>query len=210
MTDPRRVIADGYDRIHERYTAWSAVHGEQRRDHIDRVFDNELVMAGARALDLGCGSGGTVTAYMVQRGLDVTGVDISPESIGAARILLPGASFQVADMTELQLPLSTFRLVTAFYSIIHVPRADHLQLFGRIRGWLEPGGVFIASLGANAAEGFDDDWLGTRMYWSHWDAGTTASLLAEAGLEITSATVETEIEDGAEVSFLWVHARKES
>jgi SAM-dependent methyltransferase len=208
MSDPIRVVAEGYDRMHDRYVAWSSVHGERRRHEVDWLFDSGLLEARDRVLDLGCGTGQTVTAYLIDRGVDVLGVDISAESIRAARALFPHATFMTAEMTELKWPAAGFKAVTAFYSVIHVPRDRHAQLFKDVFGWLMPGGVFVASLGVQAIDGFAEDWLGVRMYWSHWDAETTTALLEAAGFTILSATVETEFEDGRDVPFLWIRAGK--
>ncbi|WP_419249009.1 class I SAM-dependent methyltransferase [Streptomyces canus] len=53
-------------------------------------------------LDVGCGPG-TVTAYLAERGLDVSGVDLSPRMIENARRLHPECRFAVASATELDL-----------------------------------------------------------------------------------------------------------
>ncbi|WTJ96905.1 class I SAM-dependent methyltransferase [Streptomyces sp. NBC_01537] len=53
-------------------------------------------------LDVGCGPG-TVTAYLAERGLDVSGVDLSPDMIENARRLYPHCRFSVASATDLSL-----------------------------------------------------------------------------------------------------------
>jgi hypothetical protein len=86
----------------------------------------------------------------------------------------------------------------------------HARVLGRVRRWLRPGGVLVASLGAHdLAVGSDPDWLGGGpMHWSFFDPPTNLRLLREAGLEVEEATVVTQVEDQQEVSFLWVVARK--
>src|SRR5204862_5849397 len=99
--------------------------------------------------------------------------------------------------------------VVAFYSLIHVPRQEHLPLLRAIAGWLEPGGLLVATMGAEATDnGYEADWLGAPMIWSHYDAATNRRLVGEAGCELLTATIEREDEDGAAVRFLWVVARK--
>jgi SAM-dependent methyltransferase len=51
-------------------------------------------------LDVGCGPG-SVTAYLAERGLDVSGVDLSARMVEHARRLHPGQRFAVASATEL-------------------------------------------------------------------------------------------------------------
>ena len=92
---------------------------------------------------------------------DVTGVDFSSRQIELARTNVPGASFVQADMTEVGFSAGSYDAVTAFFSIIHVPRSEHPELFTKIANWLKPGGVFLASLGKRGdEEDWDDDWLG--------------------------------------------------
>jgi hypothetical protein len=54
---------------------------------------------------------------------------------------------------------------------------------------LRPGGQALLCLGAaDLAEDDDpDSWLGTRMYWSHYDAATNLRLLREAGFTVDDA-----------------------
>jgi SAM-dependent methyltransferase len=207
--DPRRLVASSYDAIHDRYVEWGGGHGDRRRNAIDSVFADGLVSPGGTALDLGCGTGQLATAYLVERGLCVTGVDISPSSVAAARRRVPEAQFMAADMTELEMPNSSFDLVTAFYSIIHVPRDLHIGLFRAISGWLRPLGVFVASLATRASENMAENWLGAPMYWSNWDAAANERLVHEAGLDVIAADIERSTEDGVAVSFQWLIGRKQ-
>lgn len=205
--DPKELVARSYDLMHRRYAEWGGGHGGRRRQAIDSVIDLGLVHPGQAALDLGCGTGELATAYLVERGLQVVGVDISAASVATAESRLPQARFMVADMASVQFPPRSFDLITAFYSIIHVPRAEHSGLFTQVAGWLRPGGVFVATLGGSMHETTAHDWLGVPMYWSHFDPATTTELVEQAGLDILTASLDTEIEDGQKVSFLALSAR---
>jgi SAM-dependent methyltransferase len=206
--DPRQLVASSYDAIHDRYVQWGGGHAERRREAIDSLFAGGLVSPGGTALDLGCGTGQLATAYLVKKGLRVTGVDISIRSVAVARRVVPAAEFIVADMANLDLPSASWDLVTAFYSIIHVPRQLHADLFEAISQWLRPGGVLVASLACRASENVAEDWLGAPMYWSTWDASTNERLINQAGLAVIRTEIETDTEDGIEVSFQWLVARK--
>ena len=98
--------------------------------------------------------------------------------------------------------------MTAFYSVIHVPRARQPRLFENVAQWLRPGGVVAATMAAgDGGEGYEDDWLGVRMYWSGWDAATNLRMIEEAGLEVLTTERRVTVEDGRAVEFLWVTAR---
>jgi SAM-dependent methyltransferase len=204
--DPKRIVADGYDRVAERYLAWSALRPSEARLRALDLAD-ELIPRGADVLELGCGAGIPMTARLAS-GRRLTGVDISPEQIRLARGNVPGATFLVADMTALDRPPASLDAVVAFYSLTHVPRDEGAALFGRIRGWLRPGGVFIASLGVeDDPGGVEADWLGVDMYFSHFSARVNRRLVAEAGFVVERAEVLVEPEDRFDARFLWVVAR---
>jgi SAM-dependent methyltransferase len=204
----RRIVEQGYDQVAERHRAWSAGIRQDERQRYTAVLLDRLP-AGARVLELGCGQGTPTTALLAER-FRVTGVDISEAQLALARQAVPGARFIHADMASLSLPPASFDGVAAFFSLIHVPRVEHAALLTRIAGWLRPGGLLVAAMGARDNPGeVEADWLGAPMYFSHWDAATNRRLVEQAGLRILSAREETADEDGAPVTFLWIVAEKQ-
>ena len=126
-----------------------------------------------------------------------------------ARENVPGAGVFQADMARLDLPPASFDAVAAFYSIIHVPREEHAELFRRIAARLRPGGVLLAALGTrDVSADYQEDWLGAPMYWSSHEPQTALRAIEEAGLAVERAEIETADEDGRPISFLWVLARR--
>jgi SAM-dependent methyltransferase len=203
--DPKQVVTDGYDAIFDRYEQWA--DGEDVRGaKLDAAIP--LVPSRAAALDLGCGTGTKATARLAREFSTVTAVDISSRSIDAARRRVPGVEFRVGDMTALDISADTFDLVTAFYSILHVPASQQPALVDRIATWLVPGGVLLFNVGLRAGDGGEEDWLGVPMYWSSLGYDGTLAALADARLEIVTAEVETTEEHGADATFLWVTARR--
>jgi hypothetical protein len=90
-------------------------------------------------------------------------------------------------MTALDFPVQTFAAIASFYAIIHVPLAEQRALFANIYRWLEPGGYLMATLGAGAWTGTEENWLdvaGADMYWSHADTTTYQEWLVEQGFVI--------------------------
>jgi SAM-dependent methyltransferase len=134
------------------------------------------------------------------------GVDSSARQIALARRNAPLAEFVHADMTTIDLPAASFDAVAAFYSITHMPRTEHPGLLIRIAEWLRPGGVFVGSLGAGSLPDWRGQWLGTEMFFSHYDAGTNIALLRKAGFAIER--MEQVDQDNEDSQFLWVVARR--
>jgi SAM-dependent methyltransferase len=207
VSTAKHLVTAGYDEIHGRYANWSGYDLSRRRHYLGLAASLGLLRSGD-ALDLGCGTGRHATAFLAAAGFQVTGLDLSVRSIEVARRELPAARFLVGDMATIAFPADTFDLVTAFYSIIHLPREEHGRLLRRVARWLRPGGSLIANLGVHGGDAYADDWLGVPMYWSSWDERTNRRLLEAADLEILVDAVETTEEDGELVPFQWVIARK--
>jgi ubiquinone/menaquinone biosynthesis C-methylase UbiE len=207
MADRKRIVEQGYDKIAERYAAAALrTRSDERPRYRDLIL--QCLPDGAEVLELGCGAGGPLTQALAAR-FALTGVDLSARSVELARRNVPSATFLHTDMTALELPPEYFDAVVAYYSLIHVPCEEQVGLLAKIARWLRPGGLFVATMGAGSTEnGYEEDWLGAPMYWSHFDAATNQQLVKDAGFEIESATLESADEDGAPVTFLWVVARK--
>lgn len=121
---------------------------------------------------------------------------------------IPAGRFQAADMRSLDFAAGSWDAVLAFYSIIHVPRADQPALFSNIRRWLSSGGHFVACLSSGDLRvGQEADWLDAGpMFWSGFDADTNLQLVSDAGFDIIDAAIIPQMEEGEEVRFLWIEA----
>ena len=203
--DPKQVVAAGYDQIAERYLAWSGLRPSPARLRALALAD-ERIPRGAEVLELGCGAGLPMTAA-IARDRRLTGVDISGSQIALARRNVPGATFFQADLTTFETAPVSVDAVVAFYVLTHVPRDELAALLGRIRSWLRPGGVLIASFGVeDDPGGIEQDWLGVDMYFSHFSARVNRRLVEEAGFVVERADVLQEPEDRFDARFLWVVA----
>jgi trans-aconitate methyltransferase len=203
--DPKAVVARGYDAMVERYASWASAIPDVARDRMTAELERRLP-PGSSLVDLGCGAGLPSTARLAQR-YAVTGVDGSARQVEAARRNVPGATFLVADMAELALPPRSVDAVTAFYSVSHLPRATHAQLFQRVATWLKPHGLFLATLGAHDSPDWWGEWLGVEMFFSSYDAETNRGLVEAAGFDVVIAQVLGTPEPEGTTEFLWLLAR---
>jgi ubiquinone/menaquinone biosynthesis C-methylase UbiE len=202
----KKIVQDGYDKIAERYLSWSESVGDDPRGRFtDESF--RRLPDGARVLDLGCGAGIPSTRLLAER-FEVIGVDISEAQLDLARKNVPEATFVRGDFSELAFPDGSFDGITAFYSISHVPRDEHACLFARVTGWLKPGGLLLATLGADESPDWTGEWLGVPMFFSSYDANENRRLLRGAGLSLALDEVVAMHEPEGEATFLWVLAQK--
>jgi SAM-dependent methyltransferase len=203
--DPSTIVEAGYDAVADRYLAWAArVDGDPRLDLLADLMGR--LPDGVRVLELGCGAGEPCTRLLAER-FAVTGVDLSAEQLRRAREHVPTAEFRKADMATVRFENASFDAVTAFYSIIHVPRRRHGALFARIASWLRPGGLLLASLGAGSSDdSVEEGWLGVPMFFSTHDAVTNRRLLSAAGFALLIDEVVTIREPEGDATFHWVLA----
>jgi cyclopropane fatty-acyl-phospholipid synthase-like methyltransferase len=198
------LVANAYDGITDSYL--ERFGASTVRDHwLSELLVRLPAQGGARVLDLGCGAGIPVARALAAAGHAVVGIDGSARQLDLARSNVHAAEFIHAEMTTIDLPARSFDAVAAFYSITHVPRSKHDHLLRRIKEWLKPGGLLVASLGADALPDWSGEWLGTQMFFSHYDSGTNLKLLCDTGFEIERAQVVDQDHDNAR--FLWVVAR---
>jgi ubiquinone/menaquinone biosynthesis C-methylase UbiE len=140
--DPKQIVSQGYDRVAERHAEWAGCIRREERSRYTSVLLTKLP-PGAAVLELGCGAGIPTTRQLAER-FAVTGVDISARQVRLAQQNVPVAKFICTDMTHLEFPPESFDAVTAFYSIIHVPRQEQPKLLRDIAMWLRPGGLLVA------------------------------------------------------------------
>jgi cyclopropane fatty-acyl-phospholipid synthase-like methyltransferase len=206
VSDVSRVVADGYDAIAARYLAWSS-NAPVRLRYLDLLL--ELLPESADVLELGCGAGEPVTRRLAERHR-VMAVDVSAAQLELAAQNAPGAQLILADMADVSFAPGSFDAVASFYALTHVPRERHADLIARIVSWLRPRGLVVLTMGSSDNPGaIDPDWLGTPMYFSHFDAPTNRALVQRSGVRLVSAEVVDEAERDPGARFLWVVGRRD-
>ena len=179
--DFKKTVKQGYNAIANRYLA------QRTRDSEDVRLINELIErlpANAKVLDAGCGAGIPIS-QMLSEHFNVTGVDFSEAQIKLAKKHVPKANFICQDMTKLDFPENTFDGICSYYAIIHIPREEHQSLLANFYRMLKPIGVALLCLGAeHLIDDIDENYLGTRMYWSHYDTETYLKMLKDCGFSI--------------------------
>jgi len=193
--DYKKIVKSGYNAIANRYLA------TRTRDSEDVRLLNELTRRlheGAKVLDSGCGAGIPISQMLSEK-FEVTGVDFSEAQIELAKKDVPNATFICQDMTKLDFPDNTFDGICSYYAIIHIPREEHQALLANFHRMLKLDGLALVCLGAESLiDDIDENFLGTRMYWSHYDSETYLKMLTECGfIIIWSKRVADETCEGA-------------
>lgn len=199
--DYKETVKTGYNKIAERYVAERTVDSDDVRLLGDFI---ELLAPHAKVLDAGCGAGIPISKMLAEQ-FDVIGVDFSEAQVKLAKQNVPNAEFICRDMTQLHLPENFFDGICSYYAIIHIPREEHQALLANFHWMLKTGGVALLCLGAeNLIDDIEEDYLGARMYWSHYDSATYLKMLKEIGFSIIWSKY---IKDGS-AGHLFVLAQK--
>ncbi len=143
----------------------------------------ERLPAGATVLDLGSGTGRPTADVLTAAGCAVTGYDVAPKMVEIARAQVPAARFEVGDLRELSFEAG-WDAITAFFSMLQLPRADQETMIGRFADWLKPGGLLVLATVPADVDGVDIVFMGHPVRASSFTAGALAEKLRAAGLEI--------------------------
>ncbi len=153
--DPQKIsdLQDSYDHIAGEYA--------QRIYHEldDKPLDRELLERFAAQVkglgpvcDMGCGPG-HIARYLAGCGVDAFGLDLSPGMVALARQLNPGIPFKAGNMLALEEADASWGGIAAFYSIIHIPRAQVVDALRELKRVLIPGGLLMLAIHIDLGEG---------------------------------------------------------
>lgn len=130
-----RALAECYDRLME--TDYDA-----RADYLLSLFRTHGSTP-RTLLDLACGSG-SLTAALIDRGLDVVGVDLSQDMLSLAAEKCPDCLLLCQDMRELDLYDVVDGAVCTLDSLNHLLKTSDLAaVFARLRLFIAPQGLLI-------------------------------------------------------------------
>lgn len=144
--------------------------------------------AGARVLDLGCGTGLPTARQFVAAGLRVTGVDLSAGMLARARANVPGAEFLQADVADLvaggPLPAGGFSAVAAFFTLLMLPRAEIPAALTSVHELLEPGGLLALGMVEADVDNVPIPFLGHTVRVSGYLKDELRDIVVAAGFDV--------------------------
>ncbi len=122
---------------------WDTADGYREREVELAWALASLGPCGNRVLELGCGAG-NIARWLVARGFEVTGIDISPTAISwATERAIPGARFLVGDLVEEI--TGEYDVVIDGHCLHCIIGTDRTRMLANVRGALVPGGTFFVA-----------------------------------------------------------------
>lgn len=183
-------MRQSYDRVAGEYAR--RIAGELAHKPLDRALLNafaERVRGGDAVVDLGCGPG-HVARYLADRGVDASGLDLSPGMVEQARALHPGLEFRVDDITAIDASDGSWAGAVAFYSLIHLPRPSVAPALREIARVLRPGApLFIAFHVGDETRHMEELWgRSVLLDFVFFQVAEMEGYLADAGFVIEQVT----------------------
>lgn len=178
----KELVKAGYESIAAAYA--EARLSETTTEDV-KLLDSFLTRVRERGLvlDAGCGSGVPI-ARNLTRSFRVIGIDFARAQLRLLREAVPAAAPVCGDISRLPFRDSIFDGVCSYYAIIHLPREQHAGLIREIHRVLKMSGAALLCMGEYGDPGSVDDYLGTRMFWSHFDSETNERMVRDCGFEI--------------------------
>lgn len=174
-----------YERQARRFDAERA-KGLHERIWLDRFTAGRA--SGARILDLGCGAGEPIAAYLIAHGFRVTGLDASRAMLEIARQRWPDGDWRLGDMRTLDLP-ERFDGILGWNSFFHLTRDEQRATLPRLARHLAPSGVLLLTVGPEDSE-VGGHVGGEPIYHASLAPSEYRRLLAEHGLTVTRFVAE--------------------
>ncbi|EOL8985657.1 class I SAM-dependent methyltransferase [Cronobacter dublinensis] len=180
MDHPSSQATEDFYRKHARQ--WDEIRQTRfiEQPWLDALLEG--LEAGRQVLDIGCGSGSPNGAYIDNKGMNITGVDITPALIALCHERLPRHRWLIGDMRTLSLN-ARFDALIAWDSFFHLTRDDQRGMFAVFQQHAKPGARLLFNSGPENGEAVGE-FLGDPLYHASLSPQEYTSLLNAHGFEV--------------------------
>ncbi len=140
----------------------------------------------ASVLDLGCGHGEPIAAWLIAQGHRITGMDTAPSLLALCRQRFPTQDWIEGDMRKVALPRH-FDGVVAWDSFFHLSFDDQRAMFARFRAHAAPNAALMFTSGPAHGEATGDH-AGEALYHASLSPEEYRALLAANGFDVMAHT----------------------
>ena len=139
------INREAYNKICEQWNAFRS------KTVINRCVEEftKYLKPNSNILDIGCGTGYPIAAYLSGRGFRVTGIDVSEKMLEKAKELkLVNAEFFIKDIMEFETP-GKYDGVIAFDSLWYISHDKQAEIYRIVSSLMNAGGYFLFTHGKN-------------------------------------------------------------
>ncbi len=200
---------------------WDAVAArylELFRDELEsKPYDRKVLRtfaaslgAGARVCDAGCGPCAHVAKLLADEGLQVEGVDLSPECVRLSCAQQSALRFHVMDMAAMDFAPGTFDGVIAYYALHYQPKTTLDAVIREFARVLCSQGHLLLVVKEGEGEGWIPDPLGVEneVFWCAFRKDELESLVSRNGFQVVDCTVREPLPEEIQVRRIYLTAQR--
>ena len=190
---------------------------EHAEDYYKTHFDINVIkniadffiqnLKGQKILDIGCGPGRDAK-YFSERGLKVTGIDLTSNFVKMASQNAPNAKFIQMDMRNLDFPENTFDGLWVAASFYHIPKEDAKNTLLGFREILKSYGLMYISVKAGTGEKFiqKKEDKGRTKFYAFYTKDEFKNLLRSCNFKILKVIINNKKDiDNPQIKNTWVN-----
>lgn len=172
----KKQVKNQWDNVSETYS------NSRDSDGPETQLINELLDKfeyNAKLLDIGCGDGERTLSNLTEESV---GIDISSSGLKMAQDSVSKELVQ-ADMSSLPFKNDSFDGITAYFSVFHVSRDSHKDVYREFRRVMNSNGKLLMTLPGGRYETVRRGWMGGKMLFSSPGKQKTLQMLKDAGFD---------------------------
>lgn len=169
-----------YDKIAVDYAALRNSFSTEKK-YLDQFI--ELLQPKAHVLDIGCGSGYPIAAYLLEHHFQVTGIDGSQELLTIAKKNHPLMKQIYGDIRSVEIT-EKYDGIIEWWCLFHLPKQDQIQMIARFAEWMKPNGILEFTTGDSEIEFLSSDMLEQELLFFSCAPSVYERALIENGFEL--------------------------
>ena len=164
MKDKNMIAVDTYNKIAQEYDE------EFVNDYSDTPYVDKFLnyLEGKKVLDIGCGVG-NLTKYIMDKGFNVEGIDLSKEMLNIAKQKYSDIKFYEMNMKEITLRKKYDGIMLA-YSLFHLTKKEVIEVLPKYYDLLNSNGKILLILQYGQGERIVDEPLkeGLKIFINYY------------------------------------------
>lgn len=168
------------------YEDYAEEYDEKRnRDLFEKSYLDKMISflgEGTSVLDLGCGAGEPIARYLIEKGLNVTGLDYSHKMLSLCKERFPKHQWIYGDMRDLKGERS-YDAIISWGAFFHLTIDQQRDALPKICNLLKPNGILLVTVGHGEGE-VTGTVAGQKVYHASLSKEEYERVLRENNLEI--------------------------
>ena len=180
MKDKNMIAVDTYNKIAQEYDK------EFGNDYSDTIYIDKFLnfLEGKTILDIGCGVG-NLTKYIMDKGFNVEGIDVSKEMLNIAKQKYSDIKFYEMNMKEITLSKKYDGIMLA-YSLFHLTKKEVIEVLPKYYDLLNSKGKILLILQYGQGERIVDEPLkeGLKIFINYYSQDEIIEILKNNSFKI--------------------------